>query len=326
MSSKRLSIIVFACFALSTFVAHPAVSQQVPEPQGVVTSDFEISFPDPVSDEDKKNYTRMPDVDQNRFRDALVLVKSVWASDEFKERVLQEHFQPYRDDDIVNADVLRNITAPHPKLMSFYVCAFQADALASTAPQTHQTCVFDSYLHDQGTDITALVNTISHEYTHTTQAGAYRHPKVSRSQSRRNGALCNRQDCRGDCQGSVFGTTTAKLTLIERVGELSSKLQTKPSMEKLIPKRSTKGIGVAAGVISAAAYGLMYNVFHSYDVKLSSTEIIFFRSAFALLVLGSFALRDLRALVSKRSNLLRLRSLLGGNTHAVPVWFDERSQ
>jgi drug/metabolite transporter (DMT)-like permease len=92
------------------------------------------------------------------------------------------------------------------------------------------------------------------------------------------------------------------------------------ALEESVSLRSTKGIGVAAGVISAAAYGLMSYVVHSYGGKLPSTEIIFFRSIFALLVLGPFAFRDRRALVSKRSNLLWLRSLLGAISILSFTW------
>ena len=84
--------------------------------------------------------------------------------------------------------------------------------------------------------------------------------------------------------------------------------------------RSTKGIGVAAGVLSAAAYGAMSFVVHSYGVKLPATEVIFFRSVFALVVLGPFAFRDRRGLLSRSANLLWLRSLLGAVSILSFTW------
>jgi drug/metabolite transporter (DMT)-like permease len=84
--------------------------------------------------------------------------------------------------------------------------------------------------------------------------------------------------------------------------------------------RSTKGIGVAAGVLSAAAYGAMSFNVHSYGGKLPATEIIFFRSIFALVVLGPFAFRDRRALLTGRANLLWLRSLLGAVSILSFTW------
>ena len=83
---------------------------------------------------------------------------------------------------------------------------------------------------------------------------------------------------------------------------------------------STKGIGVAAGILSAAAYGAMSFVVHSYGGKLPATEVIFFRSVFALVVLGPFAFRDRRELLSSSANLLWLRSLLGAVSILSFTW------
>lgn len=77
---------------------------------------------------------------------------------------------------------------------------------------------------------------------------------------------------------------------------------------------------MAAGVLSAAAYGAMSFVVHSYGGKLPATEVIFFRSVFALVVLWPFAFRDRRELLSRSANLLWLRSLLGAVSILSFTW------
>ncbi len=61
-------------------------------------------------------------------------------------------------------------------------------------------------------------------------------------------------------------------------------------------------------------------VVHSYSGKLPATEVIFFRSVFALVVLGPFAFRDRRKLLSRSANLLWLRSLLGAVSILSFTW------
>jgi drug/metabolite transporter (DMT)-like permease len=61
-------------------------------------------------------------------------------------------------------------------------------------------------------------------------------------------------------------------------------------------------------------------VVHSSGGKLPATEVIFFRSVFALLVLGPFAFRDRRELLSSSANLLWLRSLLGAVSILSFTW------
>ena len=157
-----------------------------------ITNDFMIAFPSPTQ-EDKGDYLAMPLDDQARFVKALERLQVVWASQAFQSQILVYRFKPYNNEDGISADVYKNITGPHPKLLSLYLCAGDDNALATTKPSTHQTCMFRAYLHNSRTTVNDLVGTMSHEYTHTTLAGGYTHPYLSKCAFGHIGVGCNRE-------------------------------------------------------------------------------------------------------------------------------------
>jgi drug/metabolite transporter (DMT)-like permease len=91
-------------------------------------------------------------------------------------------------------------------------------------------------------------------------------------------------------------------------------------MSEAISARSSKGIGVAAGILSAAAYGGMSFVVHFYGVEFPATEIIFCRAIFALIILAPLALKDRRFIFSGESLWLWSRSLFGALSILSFTW------
>jgi hypothetical protein len=157
-----------------------AAAQAPASPAG----DFEIRFPTPTPSE-AGNYKIMPPEYQERLREAVTRVNAVWRSDTFNNQILGSEFQHYGENkDRSPEQVIDTINATHPKKLTYYLCANAADALASTNQDTEKTCVYDAYMQGEGTRINALVNTISHEFTHTISGGYYQHPSLSTGVSR----------------------------------------------------------------------------------------------------------------------------------------------
>jgi drug/metabolite transporter (DMT)-like permease len=90
--------------------------------------------------------------------------------------------------------------------------------------------------------------------------------------------------------------------------------------ERISTTSRLRTYGVLAGLLSAIAYGAMSGIVHSYGVALPSTEIIFCRAVFALIVLVPFAWRDKGRLVSGSSVILWARSGFGAVSILCFTW------
>lgn len=169
--------------------------QEPPAADTLPVNDFQIVFPAPT-DAEKDQYLLMPPADQARLLRALENMKAVWANADFSDQVQHRRFQPYGGADVTPLAVWRNITAPHPKILTLYLCtdADETTATATTAPVLQKTCLFPKYLHNPSTTPNLLVNTLSHEYTHTKQAGQYTHSYLSKCLWGHIGVGCHRED------------------------------------------------------------------------------------------------------------------------------------
>lgn len=150
--------------------------------QGPASSDFALSYP--VAPPDDSFYKTLPPEYQKRLNEALALLKEVWSSDAFKQKVLAFQFHHYGDnDDASSALVYQIVTKAHPKPLTWYLCKVPADALASTSPMESTSCVYQAYMDASTTTSHALANTLAHEFTHTVAGGLYEHsyrPRPSR--------------------------------------------------------------------------------------------------------------------------------------------------
>jgi drug/metabolite transporter (DMT)-like permease len=68
-------------------------------------------------------------------------------------------------------------------------------------------------------------------------------------------------------------------------------------------------IRFAPGLASSACYGVMFYLVHRSVSTLPATEIVFIRACVSVLVLSPYAYRDWRAMVSRASSALWLRSI-----------------
>jgi hypothetical protein len=170
-SMRRLAFFIFLVVSANTFFAR-AQGQQ----QNAAASGFTIAFPAPLADETKW-YAQMPDNYQALFQQAFDRVQAIWATEEFKRRVLATRFHHYRHNDDRDPNVVfTKVTAAHPKQLIYYLCAYDDNAYATTDQSDGKTCVFKSYMEGEGKSANALVNTLSHEFTHTRDGGLYMHP------------------------------------------------------------------------------------------------------------------------------------------------------
>jgi hypothetical protein len=211
MNFKVVLALILTPLGFLLFPGGVAISQQGPPvTDASPVNDFEIVFPTPT-DSEKGDYLLLSSEDQARLLSVLEHMKAVWADPGFRDQVLHKQFQSYRGSDVTSLVIWKNITAPHPKVLTLYLCTDEKEttATASTGPLTQKTCLFPKYLHDPATTLNVLVNTLSHEYTHTKQAGLYKHSPVSKCWHGM-GIGCNRENtvpyAVGDMAESVADT------------------------------------------------------------------------------------------------------------------------
>ncbi len=86
------------------------------------------------------------------------------------------------------------------------------------------------------------------------------------------------------------------------------------------PTAPKKWIGVAAGFLSAACFGLMYFIVHATAGTLPATQITFFRSFIALIAVSPAAYAQRRLLFSPRAATLWARSVANAVSILCLAW------
>lgn len=119
------------------------------------------------------------DEEKAQVQEACNRWRSVWASDDFRAQVQHAKFQATDDS---SALVYQKIMQANPKHANYVLTTgSNGSETAISNNVSGITCLHRSWLASTtGDQLNRLVNTISHEYTHTAEGGKYFHAYFQR--------------------------------------------------------------------------------------------------------------------------------------------------